>query len=258
MVRLTLACLMLIAFGAFFGAFGQLYEKLPKLIASPVVAETLERLGRKPAISARLLADFANSKLLSGGYEFEVDPCDIKSTETTLKYPGDEGGVFHIYEMTDATGNARSFLAREPGDAPCGCWLHLPVVSITEKRMVLVSDKGTIEVERPNDLLVESVELVDRTLDKSLGTWVVPHGGPPDGISVDGKNLYIEIEKTGLFLEIARNGALRFVPGGSVAIITKFTDLKKFPKDPQNDYLGFRRFSNGRKTFTVKFSHVCT
>lgn len=233
-------------------------NSLPKLVPSSLISDIEERAGKKPAITANALADFANKKLATSGFEFETDPCDMESTATTDKYPGEYGGVYHVYKINENPGNERSFLAREPGDAPCGCWLNLPLTTATQKRLVLVSDGGFFEIKPPKKLLLEEAMLVDGSLRKIVRTWIVPNGGPPDGISVDGKKLYIAIEKTPLLLEIAQTGTLRFIPRKTAAVITKFTDLKKFPKDPENDYLGFRRFTNGKVTLTIKFSHVCT
>jgi len=234
------------------------YEKLPKLMPSSLIVDIEEYLRRTPGISDRDLAVFANKKLQSSGFEFEVDPCDIASKATALKYPGEEGEVFHIYQAKDVKGGLRSFLAREPGDAPCGCWLNLPVTFVTRRRMVLVSEGAPLEIVPPKELLLEESELVDRTLRRSIRTWVMPQGGPPDGISTDGRKLYLQIGETRLFLEIPDTGTLRIVSRKERGLITRFTDLKKFPADPQDSYLGYRRFSKGKMTFTIKFSHICT
>ena len=241
------------------GASGQsAYEKFPKLMPSSLIANIEEHLRRTPGISDRDLADFANKKLGSSGFEFGVDPCDMASKATAIQYPGEYGGLFHVYNAKDSTGKPRPFLAREPGDAPCGCWLNLPVTVASQRRLVLISERGPFEIMPPKRLLLEEAKLVDRTFRRSVRTWIVPEGGPPDGISTDGKKLYLQVGEAPLLLEISDAGALRFVSRKEPAVITKHSDLKKYPKDPQNDYLGYRRFTNGKVTYTVKFSHICT
>lgn len=229
-------------------------NSLPKLVPSSLISDVEERAGKKPAITADALAEFANKRLAVNGFEFETDPCDIESTATKNKYPGEYGGVYHVYKINEK----QSFMARELGDAPCGCWLNLPLKAASRNSLVLVSDSGTFEIKPPKKLLLQEAMLVDGSLRKTVRTWILPRGGAPDGISSNGKSIYIAIEKTPLFLEITDKGTLRFVPRKTAIAITKFTDLKKFPKDPKNDYLGFRRFTNGKVTFTIKFSHVCT
>ena len=230
------------------------YDGLPKIMPSSIVEDVQSRSRQLPKLSPQSLADFANQELALKGFEIETDPCDASSTETTLKYPTEnEGTVFHLY----SSGQTR-FLARQPEDAPCGCWLGLPVTSISKTGMIAISSTGALAMPLPEKFLFEENQLVDSTLKRTTRSWVVPGGGPPDGISKDGTRLYIEIGETPLFLEVSGEGVLRFVPRTSPAVITKFVDLIKFPKDPDNDYLGFRQFRNGRKTLTVKFSHVCS
>ncbi len=226
---------------------------LPRLLASSLLEDIEVRAKEKPALSPARLAEFANKQLAVKGFEFHSDPCDAASTATTMKYPAaDADTVFHSY---DARGTR--FLARQPEDAPCGCWLGLPVRSISRNGAVLISTIGPLTVRLPEKFLFEEVHLVDSGLRKSIRSWIVPDGGPPDGISADGTKLYIQIGETALFLEIDSNGALTFVPRNTSGAITKFTDLRRFPKDPDNAYLGYRRFSKGRSSYTLKFSHVC-
>jgi hypothetical protein len=177
-----------------------------------------------------------------------------------MKYPANhENDMFHIYEAVDLGGKTFSFLANQPNSAPCGCWMTLPLTSATTQRIVVVVVGGEpMTIRIPDKFLFEKVELVDASLRRSNVTWLVPYGGPPSGISTDGKKLYIEIQETPVFLEVSIGGELKIVPRTNPGIITKFTDLKKFPKETGNDYLGFRRFKSGRKVFNFKFTHVCT
>ncbi len=231
---------------------------LPKVVPSSLIADLVTLSGKKPGVGLAAIVKFANEKLSTDGYEFEVDPCDIGSMVTPEKYPGENGGVYSIYTAITRSGKEQKFLADEPHAAPCGCWLNLPIKSATPKRLVINSETGSFELVVPKELLLEEVDLVDRSLRKSVRTWIVPSGGPPDGISMDGKKLYFRIEEQPLLLEISETGNLRIIPRNDKTVIAKFVDLKKFPTDPKNDYLGYRSFSNGKQKFTLKFSHVCT
>lgn len=234
-------------------------DDLPKVLASAVEEEIQKHARENPKIAATALVEFANQRLAAKGFDFSVDPCDMPSKPTTIKFPAEyEGEFFHVYETADLDGNALSFIARQPGDAPCGCWLTLPLKSITSKRMVLVSERSELALKPPAKFLFEEIGLADASLRKTSRTWIVPNGGPPDAISTDGTRLFFEIEDTPLFLEIGAGGALKFVLRTTPGIVKRFIDLKTFPKDRNNAYLGFRRFTSGKKTHTVKFSHVCT
>ena len=250
----------LLAIAAISNGYSQAsYEGLQKITPSSLLDDVQARAKQAPKLSPPVLADFANKKLAVSGFEFEFDPCDAQSTATKIKYPAEfDGSVYHIYDGVDRVGSTRQFLASQPEDAPCGCWINLPLTAATSKGIVVVSNKGPLEIRPPDKFLFEENQLMDVTLRKSKTKWLVPDGGPPDAISVDGRRLYRRIAETPLFLEIADVGTLKFVPSSSPGIITRFTDLKKFPKDPNNDYLGFRRFSGGGKVYTVKFSHICT
>ena len=232
-------------------------QNLPKVLPSLLVKDVNARSTSNPKIEASELAAYANGKLKQNGYGFEVDPCDLKTETTKISFPGDDGGVFHIYRLKNSAGGYESFMAREPGDAPCGCWLNLPVTKAGKSVLNIVADKSVLSVQTPKDLIIEDVELVDISLRKIVRKWLVPQGGGPDAISTDGLKLYFETGIDALYIEITEDGSLQFVPKSSLTIISKHTDLKKFPHDPNNAYLSFRKFSNGKRLLIVKFSEVC-
>ncbi len=149
---------------------------LPKVVPSSLIADLEALSGKKPGVGLAALVKFANEKLSTDGYEFEVDPCDIGSTVTVEKYPGENGGVYSIYTAITKSGKEQKFLADEPHDAPCGCWLNLPIKAATPKQLVINSEKGSFKLVVPKELLLEEVDLVDRSLRKSVRTWVVPRG----------------------------------------------------------------------------------
>jgi hypothetical protein len=230
---------------------------LPSVLPAAIEAHIAELMQRQPALSPEDLAIKANERMATVGFDYDFDPCDLKTRPTNRTFPGEEGGVYHAYDLIGTNGKKVSILAREPGDAPCGCWVQFPIHSITRQAMIIVTSSGTQNVVMPKGLLFEEITLVDKTLKRSVRNWVVPSGGPPVGISKDGTKLYFEIGETPLYLEISARGKLMIVPKGAKGMITSFTDLTKFPKDRNNDYLGYRRFNAARTAMTVKFSHVC-
>ncbi len=255
--KLFLSLLVILFFPTAF--FSQEWAaNMPPVLPSGMESHIADLIERHPEISPDDLAVMANERLAIVGFDYEFDPCDLKTRPTSRIFPRDEGGDYHAYDLTGRNGKRVSILAREPGDAPCGCWVNLPVTSITRQAISIVTGSGTQKVRMPKKLLFEEITLVDKTLKRALRYWVAPHGGPPDAISNDGTKLYFEIPETPLYLEIDAMGKLRFVPKTASGIAARFTDLTKFPKDRNNDYLGYRRFTIGTRTMTVKFSHVCT
>ncbi len=251
----------LAAFATFFSVVlnGQSDPAIPRAMPSNVVAQLQEKMENQPKITPQELADYGNERLAKVGFNYHVDPCDIESVKTETKFPlAEYGEVFHIYPFVGVGIKSAPIMAREPGDAPCGCWLELPVTKASTGYLQIVTDKGDVQIGKNNKLLTEIVELVDPTLKKTIRSWVVFQGGEPAGISKDGKNIYMELEIKDILIETAADGSLRFVPASSPDIITDHIDLTKFPKDPDNDYLGFRQFKKGKLKYTTKFSHVCT
>lgn len=228
-------------------------SRLPRLLPSSLIADIQAFARRRPRPTSASLVQFANKRLMSKGFEFQSDPCNAASTPTTIKSPSDyPGEVYHVYSS-----GGKRFLG-VPAEAPCGCAMNLPITSISKKGAAIIFNRGSLSIPLPEKFFFEEVELVDAALRKTSRSWIVPDGGPPDGISADGTRLYWKIEKAPLYLEIGPGGALTFVPQTTPGVITRHTDLEKFPEDPDNAYLGYRRFSQKRKSFTVKFSHVCT
>ena len=110
----------------------------------------------------------------------------------------------------------------------------------------------------PNNFTVDEVKLVDASLRRTVRTWVVPMDLVPEAISRDGAKIYMNTFTDKLFIEIDQLGRYRYVAYDPATMLINGVDLKKFPKEKDNDYLGFRRFKSGKKTHTIKFSHPCT
>jgi hypothetical protein len=238
---------------------GQPGSQIPRAMPSDLIADVAKKKESEPKITPQQLADYANERLAAVGFNYHIDPCDIESNKTEIKFPlAEYGEVFHVYPFTGVGGKSAQLMAKEPGDAPCGCWLELPLTKASDRYLEVVTNKGVVQIGTENKFLVETVELVDPTLKKMLRKWLVFHGGEPAGISLDGKSVYMDLEIEEILVETAADGTLRFVPSSSPDIITKHVDLKTFPKDPENDYLGFRQFTKGKLKYTIKFSHVCT
>lgn len=232
---------------------------LPRVLPSTLLTELREKQEAEPDIAPQRLADHANERLAVLGFNYHIDPCDVESRKTEFKFPLTEyNEVFHVYPLTGGDGNNMQVMAKEPGDAPCGCSLDLPITRAANDQLQIVTDKGSVSISAKNKFLFEKVELVDATLRKTTRSWYVHSGVEPAAVSADGKTVYMDLEIESLLIGTSADGALRFVPRTSADIITKYVDLRRFPKDPDNDYLGFRQFTKGKVKYTLKFSHVCT
>ena len=259
MYRKLLACAIVLIGVVSLAHSQNQYDGLPKVMLSTWPSDVETRAQAEPKISPKELAAYANNKLAQNGYGYSFDLSDVESKATKIKYPSDDSDeFFHVYNAVDVAGKNVSFLASPSYDAPCGSSIELPITSATPKRIVVVAQERRLEIALPGKLLFEEIELVDASMRKTIARWVVPDGGPPEAISIDGRKVYIAIESTPLYLEIPPDGTLKIVPRNSPRIIKRFTDLTRYRKDPNNAYIGFRRFSNGKKAFIYKFSWPCT
>ena len=72
------------------------------------------------------------------GFDYEFDPCDRKTRRPIGSFLV-KWAVLTTRTICQAATEKVSILAREPGDAPCGCWVKFPVISITKQWMSIVT-----------------------------------------------------------------------------------------------------------------------
>ena len=222
-------------------------QKIPRIVVPDVEQQMLKRREANPIIRATELARMGNSIAAKSGFSFSFAPEGFK-----------EQGADARYDLNLADGRKFRVLAPLPGDHPCGIYTEFPVAGVTSTLLTLIVDGEEINLTRPKKFAMDEIVLVDRSLKRKLRTWTVPMDRSPKGISQDGTKIYVSSYVDDVFIEVDARGRLRFVAQGEEPMIVTSTDLTRFPKEKDNDYLGFRRFRAGNKSYTVKFSHPCT
>ncbi len=209
-------------------------------------------------------AEYANRQLIKRGLNYRFDICEMLPEGEPEVVPDSSIAKFKI-PFTTADLKTQIFEIRSGfGDSPCGeCFTEFPTARITRNEVVAVSNGKKIRLKRPKHFALDEVQLVDSSLKNVIRRWELPFSADPEGISLDGTKLYIgyylpEIEESGLFLELSEDGTIRFAAKDSKNILDKSEDLEDFPKDDDNDYLGYKKFTRGGKTYFVKFSFPCT
>ena len=121
------------------------------------------------------------------------------------------------------------------------------------------------------------MELVDETMKRVIRKWETPDETFPIGISADGRTLYLPVEFTesdhdasmwllwqqgkksypSSVLAISPTG-IRFEVAAKALAGQESEDILDFPKDPDNAYLGYKRFRVKGKTHIIRFSYPCT
>lgn len=233
---------------------GAMYAQASLELKAPAIFEQLEqRKATNRSINAEGLAEVANGFAREQGFPFGFDPANFRERVRTVR-----GKRTAYYDLVGVNGRRLRFAAPERGDHPCGTHTEFPVRRLSGSTFDLVSGGKTYPTRIPKQFVTDQIELVDATLKRSLAKWLVPMDSTPVGISRDARRIYLSTEMDQLLLEIDASGNLRYVAARSPQIIRDGVDLKRFPKDKKNDYLGFRRFRSGRTTHFVKFSHPCT
>jgi hypothetical protein len=239
--------------------------RFPQITPSTVVEDLAARKQQNPEISAQELADYGNELLKQQGFNFYFDTCDIaevnnqKSSVSDLLIP-------YNYKLKDLNGKTQTYqIMNEDFGHPCGCRFDIPIYQISEKEMTLRVDGKSVVLKRPKKFILDKAELVDEKL-KTLRKWYLPLDVVPFGISLDGTKIYIDFTYDDghepltqfLALEISENGNFQYVTKDNPNILKNGVDLENFPKDRNNDYLGYIRFNFGKTSYIVKFSYPCT
>jgi hypothetical protein len=242
MLRISAALVLFL-----FAAFGVHAQNELTIKPSTVDKQLLEKFEADPGTPISELARLGNQLAETSGYSFNFAPENVEDTGDRV-----------TYKLKGTDGRDRTFVAPVPGDHPCGIVTEFPVVGARKNVLSVFVEGRVFDVVMPKSFIVDEVELVDSSLRRTLRTWVVPMDRTPEAISVDGTRLYLNSYVDGLFLEVNAQGRYRYVAKDRRLMLTRWIDLKKFPRDKDNAYLGFRRFSAGKKSYTLKFSHPCT
>ncbi len=234
----------------------------PTIKPSNVIEDLLEKKKENPKISAKELSEFGNQLIKKDGYNFSFNVYEIAEINNINE--GDNySETFRPfnYKLENLKGEKITFqIMNKIFGHPCGCVFDIPVAQLSNSEITVIADKNQVKLKRPKEFYSEEIELVDKTLKKKIRNWSIPSellvGEVANfGISKDGTKIYFHTEVEELDLEIFEDGTFKLVTTDNENKISKGEELKDFPKDSQNDYLGYKQFSNG---FIVKFSYPCT
>ena len=249
-------------------SFGEKFATRLAAQASHVIepAEVVNALVKKrnqvPGISTERLVAYGNALITNRGYDFSFNACEIAKANKADESFGDELRPFR-YKLRDLTGKNITFqIMNRYFEQPCGCGFDIPVFQVTDKEITVRADGKPTKLIRPKEFALDEVELVDRSLKKSLRKWYMPSDDIPFGISRDGKKIYIgagydDFSIENIALEVAENGVVKYVPRNSADIIGNGKELTKNAKDFANG-VGYMRFTPGNLNYFVKFSYPCT
>lgn len=239
----------------------------PTLRPSNVVEDLKRYKALRPGIKAAALARYGNALLARRGFDYDFDACEIFPREM-LNGDGSllEAERLHTFQrrLTRLDGRRVTFnLVADDLGGPCGeCHLMLPALRVTKTEMHLVAGGAVYELKRPASFVLDEAQLVGPDLKTVLRTWQLPHQTIPEGISPDGRRLYVgfhdEDHLDEVVLEITEDGRTNFRAAADAGVGDGGEWIKDHPKDPRNDYLSFLRFRNGGRTHVIRFTGPCT
>lgn len=241
-------------------------SRRPTLRPSNVVEALKQYKARRPALKAAALARYGNALLARKGFDYSFDVCEIFPGEMRDGGGGTATGAPHTFRrrLTRLDGRGVTFdLVADDLGAPCGeCFLSVPARRVTKDEMHLVAGGAVYGLKRPASFVLDEAHLVGPDLKTVLRTWQLPYQTIPEGVSPDGRLLYIgfyDDDHLGeLVLEISEDGRTRFRTAEGAGVGKGGEWVEAHPKDPRNDYLSFLRFRAGGRTHVVRFSGPCT
>jgi hypothetical protein len=235
----------------------QAQQRVVKISQSPLVKMLRDRMDQEPRLSEEEEEDYANRLLSQYGFDYQFDVCEFIKLIPQKKPT--QGPSQYRFQMTRADGGK---VRLETGgdaisDGMCGeCFFSFPAQRVTKAEIVLQLQGERYRLRRPRLFNLDKMTLVDGSMKRALRTWEVPYQSVPLGISADGMRLYLETEFERLALEIAPSG-ISFKSRSRVEI-QNGKEVTGRPRDPNNAYLGFMRFSKGRQSYIIRYSAPCT
>jgi hypothetical protein len=238
-----------------------------KIQPSEIIGDLQKKKKENPKISAENLAGYANKILAEKGFNFGFDACEIVRANKQYENQTLDWETLkpYFYQLTEINNEKKTFqIMNRNWEVPCDyCIFEMPAFLVTEKEMVLLVEDKKVRFHRPENFGLDEVELVDKSLKKTIKKWQMPGDNVPVGISRDGTKIYVEtgyddylIEE--IVLEISDKGTFQFVSRKDPKIIGNGKQLENFPKDPNDDYLGFISFKSGKMNYIIKLSYPCT
>jgi hypothetical protein len=235
--------------------------KAIKLIPSTISEDIVNYKSENPAATAKEIADYGNRLLPVKGYNYWFDLEGLnKKKEKEARILSEETQVYP-YSMPLVRGSRASFLIFAPRNDSCCCgyfYGDLPVTRVTGQTVTFISGGKTYAVLRPKELgRTEQYAAIDlRKPSKNLRTWQIPYETYPQGISADGKQLYVEGPAEDILLEISFDGSFRLVAKDVVK--SSEGEQCSIPLNPKDHYEDCLKFKIARRTFYIKYSGPCT
>lgn len=238
-------------------------NQAPIIRPSNILNDVSNKMKNQPTISPKELAAYGNKLLAEKGFDYDFDVCEVIGIDRLrrIRLPST---ITYSYTMTQLVGPKipLRFISRNPGAAACGeCFSSIPNLQVTQQEMLVVSEGKRYRLKRPAAFGLDKVALVDETMKKVLRTWHLPYQTVPEGISADGKKLYLAIyaeQLDAIVLELSEDGRVQFKARSDVNLQGEGETIENHPKEPGNAYLSFMRFNVGGKNYIIKYSAPCT
>lgn len=245
-------------------------SQLPTLKPSHILDAVRRRKSLGPRLSPAALARYANELLALRGFDYNFDACEIFPPEDPAQHERGPrpGGAWarttleHRMTRADESGLTFRLVTDERGGMCAECFLTIPALRVTKGSITVVAEGGaTYELKRPAAFKLDEAQLLDPGMKRALRTWQLPYQTIPAGVSPDGKSVYLSFyEEAGLdelVLEISEEGSPRFTARAKAAA-AKGEWVTDPPREPDDPFEGYMRFSVGRKGHVIRFSGPCT
>lgn len=240
--------------------------RVPTLRPSNLLDALKSYKAQRPGLGAEALARHANALLAREGFDYDFNVCEIFPREMLDGGGGGAAtGALHTFRrrLTRPDGREVTFdlVADDYGGLCAECFLTLPALRVTKSKMHVVAGGAVYELKRPASFALDEAHLVGADLKTVLRTWQLPYQTVPEGISPDGKRLYVgfyqDYNLDELVLEVSEDGRAHFRVAREVGA-GGGEWVEAHPKDPNDDYLSFKRFRTGGRAHVVRFSGPCT
>jgi len=252
------------------GSLGQRAPAAQPKTIRVVPTSYLELIAKRiaqPGVAAEEAADYANTLMARNGFDYDFEACPIvKANKRPGPVNSDGRNKIYNYTLTELSGSKLGMqLTADPTEALCGeCAFTIPLLRVTKRELLLVSEGRQYLLKRPSGFLLKKVSLVNRSLRRLLYTWEVPLDTEPVGVSEDGKRIYLELlnhyEPEDLVkkvvLEVSQSG-VRFVARDKIPAQTGQL-MPSHPTDPHDAYLTFKRFRVRDKSYIIRYDAPCT
>src|SRR5205085_10766244 len=138
-------------------------ERTLKIVPSQLLDIILEETKKRPDITAKEAARYANTLLSQHGFNYEFDACPIvKADRRPRNVPGSNGlARAYRFPMTQADGRKIFFqFISDPMDELCGsCEFIIPAMRVTRREILLVSEGKQYLLKRPPGFIVKEMDL---------------------------------------------------------------------------------------------------